>query len=201
MNRITLSGLLGGLLVAMRSRRHRRQQHHLALPGNTVAPTSRPVLPASITVSAPAKIVVVATSPASTAALVSPSSISTPVAAPALAEHPTASPAANAPTPGIILSPRPTGVSITPAVETLPTDTSSSMPIAGAGQVIGQSVQGRDITAHRVGNGPLKVVLVGNIHGAFEANTHVLVQQLLAHFQAHPGTGTPATSVCGSSRP
>jgi len=55
------------------------------------------------------------------------------------------------------------------------------------GQVIGYSVEGRPITAHRIGNGPVKVVLVGDIHGGFEANTHILAQQLLAHFQTLPG--------------
>ena len=60
------------------------------------------------------------------------------------------------------------------------------MPTAGGSHVIGLSVLGREIVAHRVGQGPLKVVLVGNIHGAYEANTHVLVQQLLDHFRAHP---------------
>jgi len=54
------------------------------------------------------------------------------------------------------------------------------------GQVIGYSVAGRPITAHRIGTGPLKVVLVGDIHGGFEANTHLLAQQLVAHFQAYP---------------
>ena len=48
-------------------------------------------------------------------------------------------------------------------------------------------MQGRPIDAHRIGDGPLKVVLVGDIHGEFEANTHELALQLLAHFQAHPG--------------
>ena len=54
-------------------------------------------------------------------------------------------------------------------------------------QVIGYSVEGRPIAAYRIGAGPLKVVLVGDIHGGFEANTHVLAQQFLAHFQAYPG--------------
>ena len=58
---------------------------------------------------------------------------------------------------------------------------------ADDGQVIGYSVQGRPIAAHRIGNGPLKVVLVGDIHGGFEANTHLLAQQLLAHFLTFPG--------------
>ncbi|NIV39116.1 MAG: DUF2817 domain-containing protein [Anaerolineae bacterium] len=52
--------------------------------------------------------------------------------------------------------------------------------------VIGHSVQGRPITAHRVGSGAIKVALIGDIHGAYEANTQLLAQQLLAHFQSHP---------------
>ena len=58
--------------------------------------------------------------------------------------------------------------------------------MVGAGQTIGQSVEGRPIVAHRIGQGALKVALIGDIHGAFEANTHLLAEQLLAHFQEHP---------------
>lgn len=47
-------------------------------------------------------------------------------------------------------------------------------------------MQGRPIVAYRIGQGPIKVVLVGNIHGGSEANTYYLARQLLAHFQAHP---------------
>ena len=79
-------------------------------------------------------------------------------------------------------TPAPTGEGPSPAtLAPLPTATPS-----GDGQVIGYSVEGRPITAHRIGDGLLKVALVGDIHGGFEANTHILAQQLLAHFQAHP---------------
>jgi murein DD-endopeptidase MepM/ murein hydrolase activator NlpD len=68
-----------------------------------------------------------------------------------------------------------------------PVPTIASQPTAAsASVVIGQSVQGRPITAYRIGSGPVKVVLIGNIHGSFESNTHVLAQQLLQHFEAHP---------------
>lgn len=60
------------------------------------------------------------------------------------------------------------------------------------GVTIGTSTQGRPLQAYRVGQGPIKVVLVGDIHGDYEANTHVLAQQLLAYFQAHP-TDVPAS--------
>lgn len=55
------------------------------------------------------------------------------------------------------------------------------------GVVIGHSVEGRPLTAYRFGKGPHKVVLVGNIHGGFEPNTHELARMLVAHFQTHPG--------------
>jgi len=41
--------------------------------------------------------------------------------------------------------------------------------------------------AHRIGSGAFKVVLIGDIHGGYEANTQVLAEQLLEHFLAHPG--------------
>jgi murein DD-endopeptidase MepM/ murein hydrolase activator NlpD len=53
--------------------------------------------------------------------------------------------------------------------------------------VVGHSVQGLPLTAYRFGQGPLKVVLVGDIHGGFEANTYELAQELVAHFQANAG--------------
>jgi len=55
------------------------------------------------------------------------------------------------------------------------------------GVVIGHSVQGRPLTAYRFGQGPLKIVLVGDIHGGYEANTYELARMLVSHFQAHAG--------------
>lgn len=54
------------------------------------------------------------------------------------------------------------------------------------GTVIGYSVLGRPLVAYRVGTGPVKVALIGDIHGAYESNTHLLVQELVDHFLAHP---------------
>jgi murein DD-endopeptidase MepM/ murein hydrolase activator NlpD len=98
---------------------------------------------------------------------------------PTVTTSPTA-PAATAAT-ATGLMPDPT---ITPQAPSAPPE--SPTPAAGSEQVIGQSVQGRPIVAERVGQGPIKVVLVGDIHGEYEANTHLLAEQLLAHFQAHP---------------
>jgi murein DD-endopeptidase MepM/ murein hydrolase activator NlpD len=47
-------------------------------------------------------------------------------------------------------------------------------------------VKGRPIEAHRFGGGRYKVVLVSDIHGGWEANTHELARELLAHFKTNP---------------
>lgn len=52
---------------------------------------------------------------------------------------------------------------------------------------IGQSGQGRPITAVKIGNGPHKLVIVGDTHGGPEANTYQLTTQLIAYFRANPG--------------
>ena len=166
MNRITISGLLGGLLLVLGVVAIAASSTDLVLPERTNTPAHTPALPVTAAVSTPTMTAGLTVSPAATttAATVTP-------------------------------SPRPTGVSMAPAAGVFPTETPSPMPAAGAGQVIGQSVQGRDIIAHRSGDGPLKVVLVGNIHGAYEANTHILVQQLMAHFEAHPEQVPPRVSL------
>ncbi len=86
------------------------------------------------------------------------------------------------PTPHATARPSPTPVPTHPT----PTPSPSPTPTPDPGQVIGHSVQGRPLIAYRLGQGPIKVVLVGDIHGGPEANTYYLAQQLLAHFQAHP---------------
>ncbi len=68
-----------------------------------------------------------------------------------------------------------------------PTATPTPTPVPNPTHLtIGQSVEGRPIEAHRFAEGRYKVVLVGDIHGGWEANTYELAQELLAHFQAHP---------------
>jgi predicted deacylase len=51
---------------------------------------------------------------------------------------------------------------------------------------IGMSAQGRPITAVQVGDGPRKLVIVGDTHGGPEANTYTLTLQLVEHFRAFP---------------
>ena len=51
---------------------------------------------------------------------------------------------------------------------------------------IGASTEGRPISGLRIGTGARKLVLIGATHGAPEANTYQLVQQLLDYFRTHP---------------
>lgn len=78
---------------------------------------------------------------------------------------------------------------VPPDAVTLPT----AIPAANT-FVIGQSVQGRDIVAWRFGEGERVLLLVGGIHAGFEGNTVMLVNELIAHFQA-----TPADVLSGMS--
>jgi len=52
--------------------------------------------------------------------------------------------------------------------------------------VFGLSVEGRDLTAYRLGSGARAVLLVGAVHGGFESNTAQLMEALAAHFRANP---------------
>jgi predicted deacylase len=69
----------------------------------------------------------------------------------------------------------------TPAVAQRPTQTAISAPYAN--EVLGESWEARPIVGHRFGTGPRKVVLVGNIHGGTEENTHQLALEMIAYFQ------------------
>jgi murein peptide amidase A len=54
--------------------------------------------------------------------------------------------------------------------------------------IIGDSADERAIDAYAVGNGPHGVLILGGIHGGYEANTSWLVWELLAYFEAEPTT-------------
>ncbi len=68
---------------------------------------------------------------------------------------------------------------------TIATPTPSRTPALRGKRVLGESWEGRPIVAHWFGAGPRKVVLVGNIHGGTEENTHRLALELIAHFDEH----------------
>lgn len=50
---------------------------------------------------------------------------------------------------------------------------------------IGYSVEGREIRVYRWGEGPVKVVLVGGIHGGYEINTIKLARKAVEYFDVH----------------
>ena len=51
--------------------------------------------------------------------------------------------------------------------------------------LIGESVEGRPIWAWRLGKGEQRIVLVGGIHGSYEANSARLAELLANHFRLH----------------
>lgn len=54
-------------------------------------------------------------------------------------------------------------------------------------EVIGRSVEGREITVELVGSGPVDVLVVGGIHGGYEHNSIVLARRLLEHYRQGSG--------------
>lgn len=55
----------------------------------------------------------------------------------------------------------------------------------------GTSVEGRDLIGYRIGTGAKVVLLVGAVHGGFEANSAELVERLMAHFRDTPADVLP----------
>lgn len=58
-------------------------------------------------------------------------------------------------------------------------------------EVIGRSVEGRPITVERVGSGPIDVLIVGGIHGGYEANSIVLARRGYATRPVQRALGGP----------
>ncbi len=81
-----------------------------------------------------------------------------------------------------------------PVALAVPVNPSVAGP-APQGIVLGQSVQGRTIEAYRFGSGPIRVALVGGIHGGYEANTAQLVEKAVSYFQANPDQVPAAVSL------
>lgn len=61
--------------------------------------------------------------------------------------------------------------------------------------VVGQSAGGRDIWGWRFGVGSKILLLVGGVHTGFEANTVVLMNEMISHFQATPADVLPGMTV------
>lgn len=89
------------------------------------------------------------------------------------------------------LTPLPPRASATPlpSATALPSATPAPSATPPSEVVFGQSVEGRPLTAYRVGEGARAVLLVGAVHGGFEAHTAELLTEIAAHYRA---VGLPA---------
>lgn len=62
-------------------------------------------------------------------------------------------------------------------------------------EIIALSVEGRPIAARRIGTGSRALLLVGGLHGGWEANTTGLMFALIDHFAAQPGDLPPDSAL------
>ncbi len=77
-----------------------------------------------------------------------------------------------------------------PSAEPQPSETALA-PALYSEFVFGASVEGRDLRGYRLGTGSRILLLVGAVHGGFEANSAALIEQLAAHFRDHPSDILP----------
>jgi len=61
--------------------------------------------------------------------------------------------------------------------------------------IIGRSVEGRDIETNTYGTGKTKVLLVGGVHGGYEWNSVLLSYEIMDYLQDHPETVPANVSV------
>lgn len=120
----------------------------------------------------------------------------------ACAGSPALPPAADDPPSTLAVLPSPTAVlkmNSTPLPSASPSETLRPVPVLPTRTSypdaphfsLGQSVQGHPIWAWRFGDGPHRIVLVGGIHGGYEANSTLLAKQLIGHLLANPADALP----------
>lgn len=70
-----------------------------------------------------------------------------------------------------------------------PASVPESLPIKvnGTKEVIGKSVQMREIESYEYGTGDKKLVLVGGMHGGYEWNSIVLAEKMMQYLKENPG--------------
>lgn len=70
-------------------------------------------------------------------------------------------------------------------------------------EVIGRSVEGRDITAYHYGTGNTELLFVGGIHGGYEWNSVMLAYQFMDYVERNPGVipANIAVTVIPSANP
>jgi len=119
-----------------------------------------------------------------------PMLVASPVQSTAIISGDTPIPAASD-TPFIVI------VTATPvSVASVPTSPPAAPFInTNADVLIGLSIQGREINVRRFGTGSRVLLLVGGMHGGYEANTIDLMDALIAHFAATPTDVLPGMSI------
>jgi predicted deacylase len=105
-----------------------------------------------------------------------------------VADQPTAPSAAPAASP----SAAPGLIFIPPLATRTPYPEPTPDPLA---TIIGRSAEGRAIIARRMGAGDRALMLVGGIHGGWEANTVTLINELISHFDSNPADILPGLSL------
>ena len=60
------------------------------------------------------------------------------------------------------------------------------LPTNGPVAIIGQSVQGRAITAYHYGSGSTEILFIGGIHGGYEWNTSLVAYKLMDYLNSNP---------------
>ncbi len=64
--------------------------------------------------------------------------------------------------------------------------TASLFAVSAQEQVIGRSVEDRPITVEVIGDGPIDVIIVGGIHGGYEANSIALARRFTQYYRDDP---------------
>lgn len=85
--------------------------------------------------------------------------------------------------------------SATPLIDPRPLTLTAPAALPPGWFEVGRSAEGRAITARRFGDGPRALLLVGGLHGGWEANTVALVEELIAHFEANPADVLPGLAL------
>ena len=62
-------------------------------------------------------------------------------------------------------------------------------------ELVGKSVQGREIRAYTYGSGPIHLLLVGGMHGGYEWNSVVLSFELMDYLKAYPAVIPTSTTI------
>ena len=123
-----------------------------------------------------------------------PRPIQSPTPRPSATPPPTRTPTPNPLQPTLLAGDAPPQGTIDPALltqvapvvdATLPPDTT----------LVGRSVEGRGILSRTFGRGTHPLLLVGGIHGGWEVNTVVLMNELITYFADHPDAIAPGLAV------